>query len=57
MPLGLIVFPMLTVLAAACLAALAPGQPWRWLLPAARTAFVLSAAAAYIVILFSLGHS
>ncbi|MFP3990669.1 hypothetical protein U9R90_25030 [Streptomyces sp. E11-3] len=50
MLIALIVFPMLAMLAAAALVALAPTHaPGRYVLPAVRTVALMTAATAYVV--------
>lgn len=48
MILALIAYPLLALLAAVGLAALAPGEPARWLLPAVRITVPLLVAVGYI---------
>ncbi|MFE0223387.1 hypothetical protein ACFW0U_21445 [Streptomyces albidoflavus] len=53
MILALIVWPLIALLAAGALIALAPGEPGAHLLPAFRTVALLGAAAAYIAAIWS----
>ncbi|MGG7608854.1 hypothetical protein ACQ5JZ_05380 [Streptomyces sp. ZG43] len=53
MILALIVWPLIALLAAGALIALAPGEPGAHLLPAFRTVALLGAAAVYIAAIWS----
>lgn len=53
MILGLLVFPMLAILAAAALAALHPRAAWTHLLPAVRTLALVTAATVYVAAIWS----
>ncbi|MYR28720.1 MULTISPECIES: hypothetical protein [unclassified Streptomyces] len=48
MILALIAYPLLALLAAVGLAVLAPGEPFRWLLPAVRITVPLLVAVGYV---------